>query len=72
VIETTTWSTVNDGPTPNDWIVVLQSFEPNPGTGGNQLVGSFSASCERVDGDVNPEHVSVTAGDFRATLDPTP
>lgn len=72
VVETTKWSTLNDGPEPNDWIVVLQSFNENPGTGGQQLVGSFSASCDRISGDVNPLHVNVTAGDFRATFDPTP
>lgn len=72
VVETTSWSTLNDGPTPNDWIVVLQSFNENPGTDGNQLVGSFSASCERVSGEVNPLHYSVTAGEFRATFDPPP
>jgi hypothetical protein len=48
---------------------VLLRFEPNPGTGGNQLVGSFSASCERISGEVNPTHIGITAGDFRATLE---
>ena len=70
--ETTEWSTLNDGPDPDHWIVVLQSYDMNEETGGHQLVGSFAASCDRISGEANPVHLEITAGDFRATVEPAP
>jgi hypothetical protein len=66
----TVWSTDYEGDGANDWVIVLNSYDFNDETGGNQLVGSFSAHLELTSAEGSPSSYEVTLGDFRVTLEP--
>jgi len=66
----TVWSTNFEGEGANDWVIVLNSYEFNDETGGNQLAGAFSAHLLLTSETGTPSSYDVTLGDFRATVDP--
>jgi hypothetical protein len=69
-LDATTWSTFFEGDGANDWLVVLNSYDFNPDTGGNQLAGAFAAHLLLTSEDGSPPSYDVTLGDFRVTVDP--
>jgi hypothetical protein len=71
--ESNVWTTDFDGEGENDWVVVLNSYEFNEETGGNQLAGSFSGHMVLDPlSDASPAEYDVTLGDFRVTVEPEP
>ena len=69
-LDTTVWSTAFEGEGSDDWLVVLNSYDFNSETGGNQLVGAFSGHLLLTSEEGSPTNYDVTLGDFRVTLEP--
>jgi hypothetical protein len=68
--DTTDWTTDFDGEGSDDWLIVLQSYEPNAETEGTQLAGNFVAHLLLVSEEGTPAEYDVSLGDFRVTVDP--
>jgi len=68
--DTTVWSTDFEGEGSDDWIVVLQSYEPNAETEGTQLAGNFTGHLVLTSEEGTPASYDVSLGDFRVTVDP--